>query len=407
VDLELRTIRPDEVPAFTLADNYAFGYRLDGSEGQLHEPWVAGELDRAFAMFEGDDVVGLGRNYSLELTMPGADPIPAGGVSWIGVRPTHRRRGILTRIMTTLLDESVARGEPVSMLTASEGAIYGRFGYGIGSRHRSVSIDVRGARFRDAPPPGRVRLVEADESQRLAPELFERVRRATPGAASRPEHWWPGEWAPAHDVKPRFDVVYERDGRVDGLAVYSVKQEWGGGVPSHTVVVRDVLATTTEAEAALWRFLCEIDLVRAVEAEHVPVDTVLPWLFTDSRRVRTTLLNDWGWVRPLDVPAYLSARRYGTAARLVLEVHDAFRPEGAAAGRFVLDAGPDGAACTRTAEEPDLVLGVGDLGAVSLGDTRPSELVRAGRIEARTDGAAAAADRAFTTDRAPFLLTWF
>lgn len=407
MDLELRTIRPDEVPAYALADSYAFGYRLEDGEAQLHLPWVAGELDRAFAMFEDDDVVGLGRNFSLELTMPGGEPIAAGGVSWIGVRPTHRRRGILTRIMTTLLDESTERGESVSMLTASEAAIYGRFGFGIASRHRSVSIDVRGAQLRDAPPPGRVRYVEAGESHALAPVLFERVRRITPGAVSRPEHWWPGEWAPAHDVKPRFDVVYERDGRVDGLAVYSVKQDWSAGVPSHTAVVRDVLAATTEAEIALWRFLCELDLVTIVEAEHVPVDTVLPWLFTDSRRVRTTLLSDWGWVRPLDVPAYLSARRYDAAARLVLEVHDRFRPEGAAAGRFVLDAGPDGASCTRTTEEPDLVLGVDDVGAVSLGDTRPSLLVRVGRIEERTGGAARAADRAFATERAPFLMTWF
>jgi len=250
-------------------------------------------------------------------------------------------------------------------------------------------------------------MVEPDESQRLAPELFERVRRATPGAVSRPDSWWSGEWAPPHDVKPRFDVVFEIDGRVDGLAVYAIRESWTHGAPDSAANVRDLLAATPEAEVALWRFFGELDLVTTVEAERVPVDTVLPWLLTDSRRVRTTLVNDWAWVRPLDVAAYLAARRTATCEHLVLEVHDPFRPAGAAAGRFRLDIGPDGAECARTTAAADLTLGVDDLGAISLGDVRPSLLARAGRVDARTDDVLAAADRAFATDRAPFLLTWF
>jgi predicted acetyltransferase len=405
MDVEIRPITPAEVPEYVRSDSYAFGYRP--AEPDLHEPWVAGELDRAFAAFAGSEIVGSGRNYSLELTLPGGVPIPAGGVSWISVRPTHRRRGILTRVMSSLLDDSVARGESVSMLTASEGGIYERFGFGVASRHLGVSIDTRGAVFRDPPPAGRLRMVEPEESAELAPELFDRVRCRCTGAASRPAIWWPAEWAPDEMVKPRFDVVYERDGRVEGLAVYSVRQEWSRGTPNHTAVVRDLLGASAEAEIALWRFLCELDLVTTVEHLRVPVDTVLPWLLTDPRRVHTTMLNDWGWVRPLDVPAYLSARAFATSERLVLDVHDERRPAGAAHGCFALDTGPDGAACVRTTEPADLVLGVADLGAISLGGVRPSTLAHAGRIEERTGGALAAADRAFAADRAPFLLTWF
>jgi predicted acetyltransferase len=405
MDVELRTITPEEVPAYALADSYAFAFRPE--DGELHAPWVAAELDRTLAAFEGAEIVGSGRNYSLELTPPGAPPIAAGGVSWIGVRPTHRRRGILTRVMATLFEDSAARGESVSILTASEGGIYGRFGFGVASRHRALSIDTRGVEFRTPAPSGRLRMAEPEESSKLAPELFERVRRARTGAVSRPDSWWPGEWAPAESVKPRFDVVYEQDGRVDGLAVYSVRHEHVGGVPDNRAAVRDLLAVSPDAEHALWRFLCGMDLVSRVDVMHAPVDTHLPWLLTDPRRVQTTMLNDWLWARPIDVPAYLSARRYGAAERLVLEVHDAFRPDGAAAGRFALDAGPDGAACARTADTADLVLGVEELGAISLGDVPPSVLARAGRVEERTPGALAAADRAFAADRSPFLYTWF
>jgi predicted acetyltransferase len=405
MDVELRTIRADDLEAYARSDSYAFSYRPQ--EPEVHASWVAGDLERAIAAFDGPDVVGTGRNYSLELTVPGGGPIAAGGVSWIGVRPTHRRRGILTQIMAALFDDSVARGETVSMLTASEGGIYGRFGFGVASRHRAVSVDTRGIAFRSGPPPGRLRMVEPDESARLAPALYDRVRCTRPGAVSRPDIWWPGEWAPDEMVKPRFDVVVEHDGRVEGVAVYSVQHDSPNGSPAHTAVVRDLVAASPAAESLLWRFLCGLDLVTTVEHGHAPVDLALPWELTDPRRVRTVMLNDWGWVRPLDVCGYLAARRFATSERLVLEVHDRFRPAGAAAGRFALDAGPDGAACAASSAPADLELGVEELGAVSLGGVRPSVLARAGRIEECTPGALAAADRAFAADRAPYLATWF
>ncbi len=123
--------------------------------------------------------------------------------------------------------------------------------------------------------------------------------------------------------------------------------------------------------------------------------------------MRTTTFRDWLWVRPVDVPALLEARRYLTAARLVLEVRDPMRPTGAAAGRFRLDAGPDGAECTRTDEPPDLVLDVAALGSIVLGGLDASTMARAGTAEEATTGALTTADVLFGADRAPFAFTWF
>jgi len=91
----------------------------------------------------------------------------------------------------------------------------------------------------------------------------------------------------------------------------------------------------------------------------------------------------------------------------VFEVADAFRPDGAAAGRFALDGGPDGADAARTDADPDLVLAVADLGAAYLGGVNFSTLARAGLVEERTPGALARADAMFRTDPAPFAMTWF
>ena len=405
MELDLRPIVADELPAYQLADAYGFGHRLESPE--LHEEWTRAELDRTVAMFDGDEVVGTGRNYSLELTLPGGAIVAAGGVSWISVRPTHRRRGILSRMMAYLLDESVRRGESVSMLTASEGGIYNRYGFGVASRALGVRMVRSEVQFSAPPPRGRIRLVEPDENAKIAPELFDRVRAQRPGAVSRPSVWWSGEWAAKDFVKTRFDAIFEVDGRVDGYVVYAINGSWSDGFSDKTVAVHDLVAATPEAEAALWQFLCSIDLTQTITHWRFPTDSELQWQLRDNRQVRTTSTTDWLWLRPLDVPAFLGARRYGVAQRLVLEIVDEMRPDGAAAGRFVLEGGPDGAECTRTKASPDLVLDVASLGSISIGGIGASVLARAGVVEERIAGAAAAADRMFAAERDPYAFTWF
>jgi predicted acetyltransferase len=404
VELEFRPIVADELPAYKLTDQYGFGFRHPDPEH--HAGWSDAELDRTVAAFEGDEIVGIGRNYSLELTLPGGAMVPAAGVSWIAVRPTHRRRGILRRIMTDLVEDGARRGEPVSMLTASEGGIYARFGFGVATRARSVELRSSAVTFANPMDRGRLRLVEPEESLKLAPELFDRVRAQRNGAVSRIPEWWPGEWAPKESVKNRFDVVYELEGRVEGFAVYGIEGTWADGADK-TVAVRDLVATTPDAEAALWQYLCSIDLTHRVTHQIVPMDWELPWRLQDGRQVRTTAFEDWLWLRPVDVPGLLGVRRYATAESIVLDVRDEMRPDGQAAGRFLLEGGPDGATCTRTEAAPDVVLDVGALGSIALGGVTASELERAGRIEEQRPGACAAADRMFAAERAPFNFTWF
>ena len=138
-DLTFRPIVPDEVAAFVRADEYGFSNRYD-EPLEEHIEFAGAELERTIAAFDGDEIVACGRNFSLELTLPGGAIVPASGVSWISVRPTHRRRGILTAVMTALLDDSIAHGESLSMLTASESGIYRRFGYGVATRVLSIRM---------------------------------------------------------------------------------------------------------------------------------------------------------------------------------------------------------------------------------------------------------------------------
>jgi len=125
--------------------NISFGHRVVEEDLPMMEAYT--ELDRALAAYAGDRIVGTAGIFSFELTIPGGR-VPAAGVTMVGVHPTHRRRGILTAMMRTKLEAIRERGEPLAILWASEGGIYGRFGYGLASFKASIEIERARAVFR-------------------------------------------------------------------------------------------------------------------------------------------------------------------------------------------------------------------------------------------------------------------
>ena len=405
MDITYRAITDAELPAFVRTSS--IGFQESPNWLDAHPHWAALELDRILVAVDGDDIVGTSRNYSLELTVPGGAILPAAGVSAVTVLPTHRRRGLLRSMMRQLLDEAVTRGEPVAMLTASEGSIYERFGFGISTRSMTIELDRRVVEFARPRPAGRLRLLDGDEAGKLEPDVFARTRQVYPGAVSRPGAWWSDEqWEPRLGV--RYDVAYESPaGTVDGYACYGIHGHYEPGVGSQNrLTVRDLVAVTPKARHALWRYLCEVDLVRTIVDPGAPMDLVLPHLLTSNRAMRVRGTQDAVWTRLLDVPAGLTARTYPVSGRITIAVRDEFRPGGAADGTFVLDAGPDGATVT-TGAAPDLVGDVSAVSAAWLGGVRWSTLVDAGVVEERVPGASTLADAMFASAPLPYPYTWF
>lgn len=399
----------DELEAFARVDLAAFGETI-GNLARLELDWTQLELDRTLAAFDHGEIVGTGRLLSFELTVPGATQLPVAAVTWIAVLPTHRRRGILTAIMRRQLADAAERGEPLAILLASEGSIYRRFGYGIATSSMSVSLDRRHSAFLQyVRDDGRVRLVDDDEARKVLPEIFDRVRRVQHGAVQRIDAWWPDQffWRDSDERGTRFYAVHEApDGVPDGYVAYRIEPKWEH-VARSTLHVSDLVCLAPDVRAALWRFVCDVDLVETIEAWGLPVDDPLRWLLAESRRLQVRGINDFLWVRLLDVPAALESRAYMGESTVVFEVVDAFRPRQAAAGRFELEAGPDGARVSRTKRDPDLVLEVTELGAAYLGGVRFSTLARAGLVTEQTPGALARADALFAVEPLPFAYTWF
>ena len=410
VDLELREITDEEFSAFARVTEGAFGHQPSDQE---IEDWRARSAgDHLWAAFDDGEIVATGGAFAFDLTVPGGATVPAGGLTAIGVRATHRRRGILTSMMDLHLDEVARRDQPVSILTASESAIYGRFGYGAAADFVRWQLPTRGTTL--AVPPragGRLRQVERERAAAVLPGVYERHRLATPGAVSRNQAYWDFWLLDREDwrdgASARFYVLHEDvAGEPDGYAAYRVKASWGDhGLPDNAIIATEVLAGDPEVEAALWEHLLAIDLAGSIRAGGRPAGDVLRWRLADPRRLQIGHVGDHLWVRLLDIPAALTSRSYLVDDVVVLEVTDPFRP--ANSGRWRLEAAPAGATCSRTDDAADVALGVAHLGAAYLGGVRPSALARAGLVEERSPGALARLDLLLSWTSPPWCATDF
>jgi predicted acetyltransferase len=391
--MELRRVSREEMDDFGRAVMSAFHRELDDEDRRMYER--TDEPDRSLAWFDDGRIVAGTLIYSRHVTVPGGI-VPCAAVTAVGVRPTHRRRGLLTALMGRQLEEIRARGEAVAILWASEGAIYGRFGYGLASRIGRITARRPAARLVAPPPPGDpLRAGPAAEHLEHMRAVHERVRASRPGMLDRPGAWWD---ARLHDPQSRRNGAQALQAVVldDGYALYAVRPgRDDDDLPSGEVVVTELVAATAAARAALWAFLLDQDLTRTVSWTIAPPDEPLWLMVSDSDAVRV-LLQSALWARLVDVPAALSARTYASDPDVVLEVADAFCPWNA--GRYRLAGG----VCEPSDAEPDLALDAAVLGAAYLGGTTLRELAAAGRVAELRAGALDRASDAFAGSVAPW-----
>ncbi len=433
----IRPVGRDDLTAFIEPSRQAFNTdwsaaSIAGLDEMVFEP------ERTLAAFDGDRIVGSAVAYSFGLTVPGGD-VPAAGVSSVAVLPSHRRRGILSALMASQIADVLGRGEPVAALFASESAIYQRYGYGPAVAEQRYVINCRVARLRSRPEaahpasdavpaadaearPGAVRatgpvtlrITEPTSALREMAEVYEAVRPTRPGMISRSAGWWDlaisdPEFA-RRGRSPLLSLIAEDDSGPRGYALYATKDDWDAdGIADGAMVVHELFSADPVACEALWADLLSRDLVTTARAYRRPVDDPLPFLLTESRQVRTRQ-SDGLWIRLVDLPAALAARRYLRPVDLVIEVADALVPanagrwrlRAAAAERTWQAAEAGEAICERTTADPDIALDVSALGAAYLGGTRLSALAGAGQIAELRHGAVAELSSAMSWDPAPW-----
>lgn len=401
MEIDVRPLSGD-ARAFYEAGETAFGGRLREEDWEVLEP--VAEADRAIAAYDGDRIVGTAGAFSFELTVPGG-VLPAAGVTLVGVHATHRRRGILRRMMRAQLAQVGERGEPLAILWASEGAIYQRFGYGLGALRMGISIERHRNAFRlPHTPAGITRFVDVPEAKRLFPAIHDALRARRAGFFNRTPAFWDAEvfYDPEHrrgGAGPAWYVLHETDGTPDAYARYRIREQWDDSGPKSAVVVTELMATNPGAHLDLWRFLMDIDLMGRVEAWNLALDDPILLTVAEPRALGINL-GDALWVRVVDLPAALAGRTYRATGRVVLEVADEFLP--ANAGRWRLEVADGAARVSTTTDPPDVACDITDIGAAYLGGVTFTQLADAARARELAPGGIERADALFRTDRAPW-----
>ncbi|WP_433301801.1 GNAT family N-acetyltransferase [Actinoplanes sp. CA-030573] len=367
--------------------NYVFHHDYDDEDRA--RDLLTFEAERSLVADDAGSVVGHTTALTRELTVPGAT-VAAAHVTGVGVAPTHRRRGLLTALMHRQLAEIAEAGrEPIAVLWASETTIYPRFGYGPACAVMSYQAMTRELRLRpEVPGAGqRLRLVDPKKASAELAEVFDRVRADRVGWSSRPGRWWEQRLADPKDHRGggtalRGVICDNASGRPAGYALWRTKGRWDEFGPDAEVRVSEVAADDPAVYAALWRFLLGIDLARTLTYDFGALDEPLQYLLDEPRRLGRKY-EEALWVRILDLPAALEARRYLTPVDAVLEVTDPLL--GSNTGRWRLTASAaDKARCVRTEEPADIALSVTDLGALYLGGTSLGALIAAGRARPLT-----------------------
>jgi predicted acetyltransferase len=407
--IDVRTVRDEEFDAWTDAVEVAF---LDPKGRGNGAYWrTAVDLDRCIGAFDGPRPVGTFASYEMQVTVPGGAFVPMTGVTAVSVMPTHRRRGLLSRMMAFEFAAARERGEPLAGLVAAEYPIYGRFGYGPVVEGCIWELDARAAKFvRDLP--GTVEMIDVQEARSLAPQVYERLRAVTPGAVSRSANFWDRRLGLVvregdDPTKERLNaIVRDEDGEPVGYVRYKFgPTTWTHARPDTGVTAVDMFALSVEYEARLWKFLADHDWVsRVISEETRPVDELWRDLLANRRVVYPTGHWDPLWLRVLDPAAVLGARRYDVPGRFVLRIVD---KDGHADGTFAVEGGPDGATCARSTQSPDVTLPVAILSSILLGGYTASRYAALGMLEEHRDGAVAGLSAMFRIGIPPWLPTDF
>lgn len=360
-----RDPRPDD----DLVDRWVGHYRTD--EVTLRGAWLP---DGEF----GAGPMPVATYASLDKTLnAGHELVPLRMITDVTTSASHRRRGLLRRLIEDDLCDAVAHGVPVAALTASEATIYGRWGFGPATFRRGISLDASaGFALRSFDDPGRVEFVEPADAWPHVKGVFDTFHARQRGSVE-----WPTHYRDMHtgiydfndrspNTKLRSAVHLDGDGTVDGFVLWTPGE-------NHATKVAEMVALSPEAQLGLWSFLAGMDEVTTVTFNLVHPEDPLEWALADLNRVRTTEVEEFLWLRILDVPRALTARPWTADDSLVLEVDD---PQGHAAGRFRVTTSDGVATVSPTDERSEVRLTAETLASLYLSAVPVQQLRRAGRV---------------------------
>lgn len=356
-------------------------------------------------------VVGTYESFPGTINLGGVDLVGARFISGVSVRTSHTRRGVLRALITDDLNRAAEQGQPLALLTASQGDIYGRFGFGVVINWHTLKV-TGGKQFRLRSELD-TNVIEVDPSWVLenSSAFFERHHRQQVGSAYRRPSYphWLLYSRGSKEINRELHalVATNADGEIIGYLTYRHKTQ----DEVRQIRIGDFVTLGERAGLALWDHLARMDLVEAVIFGQGSADEPIVAAAANPRHIKVTDVADILWARVLDPVAVVQQRGYlpeaGRDLTFTIEVED---PLGYAAGRYLIEAGDDAvnatadtAAGSLPTSQTHISLEVKDLAPLLLGHHRLSTLVDAGLVQVSDLRPVPAIDRLFQlTERVRF-----
>ena len=318
-DFEFRSIQKEQKEEFNNLVKYVFA---DGSVEDEEEDELL-QSEWTTAAFHKGKIVATAAGFPFKMRFNGQANY-TDGVTAVGTDPGFRRRGLVRELITRRLHEVHEHPEQsTAILWASMGAIYQRFGYGLGSTQANIKFDPRFAQFQfSAEPKGYVRLVEEEEGKPIIHSLYRSFIEPRTLALHRSDKMWRG----AFGTKKRrsYCAVYFNDqDHPEGYLTFGTREysrQPEGGGPDQRLNVKDYVYQNIHAFRALWEFIRSHDLVGEVEYS-APLDDPAFNMLLEPRVLRVSL-SDAIWLRIVDVAQTLASRNYAMPSSFCFEIKE-------------------------------------------------------------------------------------
>ena len=397
--LALRAAGADEMRELARVTGYAFANNEVPKEEPAPHPL---QPEQTWCAFDGERMVATSGAFEFKMRFNG-QTVAADGVTVVACDPGYRRRGIVRQLIDDLLQRSRERGVPVSILWASMGAIYQRFGYGLATSAASYDIPLRHAQFQFGErAAGTVRLMEQEAALPIVSAIYRQYSGPANCMLHRGGFYWDLMLRRADDQHTYVAVYFDEADEPQAYCLYRTKwQDPNSPEPNHAIDVFDFCWLTIEGYRGVWEYLASHDLADRIRMEFVAEDDPAPSMLLEPRMLRRKTW-DGVWLRVVDAEGALSARGYDSAGETVVEV---VGDELCAwnNGRYRLTASGESVSVTRLSDavSPDIVTRPDALASLVSGHSRPSDLARMGRLSITDDRKAAMLDNLFATRRRP------
>ena len=402
-NFEFRTITKDELEEFNKVVKYVFAESSTDpvpEEDQLQPEWTT-------AAFHKGKIVATSGGYPFEMRLNGKS-IAVDGLTAVGTEPGFRRRGLVREMVTRRLNMVHEHEEQsASILWASMGAIYQRFGYGLSSSQIQCKFDPRYTEFQfPANVDGYVRIMTKEDGGQTIRDLYERFIEDRTLDLKRDDDVW---WKNYFGTKKRRSycaIYFNSSDEPEGYVAYNTStiERAPDEGPDQKLWVRELIYLNIQAYRALWEFIREHDLVGKVEI-HMPVDEPAINMLLEPRAMRLNL-SDGIWMRIVDAEKALTQREYSGPGNVVLEIRD--DPECPwNERRFELETDGESAEVAATNKSPQFTISPNGLASLMSGNASLSELNRVGRADVSDTNQIRYFDFMFSTKYRPFCRNGF